>query len=154
MIMRLSVVLTIFVAALSCTTSAFAQNVVYDIDYSYFVDEVYPNVDEPLVILFGSNYCGASIKQLKMLKRKAAVYGDRVKFYCVNADKDENYEWLLKVSKEENFEELGTPSWLFYYGNYKDEDGVNHYVCWSGAGMIPESTVDYLIERQIELYYK
>lgn len=126
---------------------------VVGIDHSYFESTIYPDVDEPLVILFGSNYCRNSKQQLKMLKRKAAEYGDRVKFYCVNADIDENYEWLVQVARDQEFDDLGVPSWLFYYGNYKDGDGVNHHVIWSGAGMIPESTFDEIVQEQIARYY-
>ncbi|MBQ3323708.1 MAG: hypothetical protein IJG81_02560 [Muribaculaceae bacterium] len=137
-----------------CAVATTNRAEVIAISHSNFVSDIYPNVDEPIVILFGSNYCGNSKQQLKMLKRKETEYGDRIKFYCVNADTNENYEWLVQVAKEEEFDELGVPSWLFYYGNYKDGDGVNHYVIWSGAGIIPESTMDGLLKEQIRCYYR
>ena len=43
---------------------------VYGINYSIFMDEVYPKIDKPVVVLFGSRYCGYSGKQLSLLKRE------------------------------------------------------------------------------------
>ena len=50
----------------------FAQNgnaKVISIDHSDFVSEIYPKMKRPLIILFGSNYCGYSRNQIKLLNK-------------------------------------------------------------------------------------
>lgn len=99
---------------------------VIGIDHSDFVSEIYPKMKRPLIILFGSNYCGYSRSQMKLLNKivKESDYYKYVDFYSVNADTDENYEWLKKIYEDEELEALGTPTWVFYYGTKGDDDDI------------------------------
>lgn len=99
---------------------------VIGIDHSDFVSEIYPKMKRPLIILFGSNYCGYSRSQMKLLNKivKESDYYKYVDFYSVNADTDENCEWLKKIYEDEELEALGTPTWVFYYGTKGDDDDI------------------------------
>lgn len=100
-----------------------AQNetsTVVSINYSDFASNIYPNLKEnrPFVILFGSNYCPYSRKQLDLLKNIATHTNahDYVNFYCINADIDENYDWLQRLFIQNEPEERGVPTWAFSPG--------------------------------------
>ena len=99
---------------------------VIGIDYSDFVSKIYPKMERPLIILFGSNYCGYSRNQMKLLNKivKENNYYKYVDFYSVNADTDENYEWLKEIYEDEKLEALGTPTWVIYYGTKGDGDDI------------------------------
>ena len=58
------------------------------IDHSDFIEEIYPKMKRPLIILFGSNYCRYSRNQMKLLNQivKETDYYKYVDFYSVNAD--------------------------------------------------------------------
>ncbi len=96
------------------------------IDHSDFTEEIYPKMKRPLIILFGSNYCRYSRNQMKLLNQivKETDYYKYVDFYSVNADSDENYEWLKKIYEDEELPALGTPTWIFYYGTKGDDDDI------------------------------
>ena len=96
------------------------------IDHSDFIEEIYPKMKRPLIILFGSNYCRYSRNQMKPLNQivKETDYYKYVDFYSVNADSDENYEWLKKIYEDEELPALGTPTWIFYYGTKGDDDDI------------------------------
>ena len=96
------------------------------IDHSDFIEEIYPKMKRPLIILFGSNYCRYSRNQMKLLNQivKETDYYKYVDFYSVNADSDENYEWLKKIYEDEELPALGTPTWIFYYGTKGDDDDI------------------------------
>lgn len=96
------------------------------IDHSDFIEEIYPKMKRPLIILFGSNYCRYSRNQMKLLNQivKETDYYKYVDFYSVNADSDENYEWLKKIYEDEELPALGTPTWIFYYGTKGDNDDI------------------------------
>lgn len=100
-------------------SSVIAQsNKVSSIDYSDFKSEVYPNIEnKPVVLLFGSNYCRNSKNQLKLLRQVVSDKGyDRyIDFYNVNADTDENYEWLMEIYRISGETQKGTPSWAYYF---------------------------------------
>lgn len=99
---------------------------VTSINHSDFVSHVYPEMKRPLIILFGSNQCRYSINQMKLLNRivRETEYYKYVDFYSVNADLDENYEWLKGIYEDEELPALGTPTWVFYYGTKGDEDDI------------------------------
>ena len=42
---------------------------VIGIDHSDFVSDIYPKMKRPLIMLFGSNYCGYSRSQMKLLNK-------------------------------------------------------------------------------------
>ena len=102
------------------------KNRVIGINHTEFVTEIYPKMKRPLIILFGSNYCRYSRNQMKLLNQivRDTEFFKYVDFYSVNADTDENYEWLKKISKEEELPALGTPTWIFYYGTKGDGDDI------------------------------
>lgn len=99
---------------------------VIGIDHSDFVSDIYPRMKRPLIILFGSNFCGYSRNQMKLLNQivKKTDYYKYVDFYSVNADTDENYEWLMKIFVEEKIDVHGVPAWVFYYGTKGDDDDI------------------------------
>lgn len=99
---------------------------VIGINHSDFIEEIYPKMKRPLIILFGSNYCKYSKNQMNLLKQivKTKDYYKYVDFYCVNADSDENYEWLKGIYEKEELPALGTPTWIFYYGTKGDDDDI------------------------------
>lgn len=99
---------------------------VISINHSDFISKIYPKMKRPLIILFGSNYCKYSRNQMKLLNQivKETDYYKYVDFYSVNADSDENYEWLKKIYEDEELPALGTPTWIFYYGTKGDDDDI------------------------------
>lgn len=106
---------------LPCTFANAQSNKVGSIDHSDFISDVYPNLKErPAVLLFGSNYCRHSKNQLKLLRKVVSEkgYDKYIDFYNVNADTDENYEWLMEIYRISGETQKGTPSWAFYY--FKD----------------------------------
>ena len=141
------------VALLLHTSFILAQNEkakVCAINHSDFVSEIYPKMKRPLIILFGSNYCRYSINQMKLLNQiaKSTDYYKYVDFYSVNADTDENYNWLVKTYQEEELEVLGTPTWIIYYGTKGDDDDI----AFSCAGNLSSDQLCEEIEDIIEWF--
>ena len=73
-------------------------------------------------------------------------YYKYIDFYSVNADIDENYEWLKKIYQEEKLEALGTPTWVVYYGT-KDDD-----IAFSCAGNLSSDQLCNEIEDVIDWF--
>ena len=144
-------IIIVVLVSLICTAYSNASDKVETLDYSEFESEILTNVDCPFVILFGSNYCRYSIEQLKLLKRIASCHSANFRYFCVNADKDENYEWLKKVWFELRFNgEVGVPVWLFY-GRSSKYQKQNH-IGANWAGCMDESEIIEIIEDMIETY--
>lgn len=124
----------IIVALLTLTTTqAMSQKAqVIGISHSDFVEWVYPNMRGPVVILFGSNYCGYSRQQLKILKQVLTnddgSITNYISFYSVNIDTWEDDAWLSRIYDDDE-DEQGTPTWVFYY---LDEDGDLDYYYVTG----------------------
>lgn len=117
---------------LTSSVSLTAQNYrIPGIDYSDFLEKL-ESYEKPIVLLFGSNMCGNSRQQLKLLRETVERYGynQQVEFYCVNADTDENYEWLSKIYDDLEAGERGTPTWIFFYA---DSEGSFDYLAWVGV---------------------
>lgn len=142
----------IILVLMMCGTLSFAQGEakVIAINHSDFIEDIYPNMKRPLVILFGSNNCGYSRRQMKLLNQivQETDYSEYVDFYCVCADTDENYEWLKKIYEEEELEALGTPTWVFYYGTKGDDDDIE----LSEAGNFSHDQLCYNIENLIDWF--
>lgn len=135
------------------TVFVFAQNEnakVIGIDHSDFVSEIYPKMKRPLIILFGSNYCGYSRSQMKLLNQivKKTDYYKYVDFYSVNADTDENYEWLMNIFEEEEIDVHGVPAWVFYYGTKGDDDDIE----FAGVGNFTSEELCDKIENLIDWF--
>lgn len=145
--MRYYLCLSLLCLFLSMHAQSTTEQVKY-INRSEFEKNVYPQMKRPLVILFGSNYCGYSKKQLGLLKQKSRVYYKKMDFYAVNADLDENYHWLKEFYEQEKLEALGTPTWIFYYGTRGDDDDIFDAV----AGNFESDELDYEIEELIDWF--
>ena len=111
--------------------------------YSDFDDEILPEMVRPAVILFGSNYCGYSRNQLKLLKQTLSqkqYLGKYIDFYSVNVDTRVDSDWLENIYDEDD-DERGTPTWVFYY---IDEEGdVDYYYL---AGNMNQNDMVYYFE--------
>ena len=83
----------------SCGSMRNVPAKVYGINYSIFMDEVYPKIDKPVVVLFGSRYCAYSGKQLSLLKREIQRkgYDEYIDFFAVDCETEENYDWLIEL---------------------------------------------------------
>lgn len=133
-------------------THSAAQEVrVTGISHSDFVEDVLPYMRRPAVILFGSNYCGYSRQQLKILRttlsdnRYLLKYID---FYSVNVDSQEDSDWFDSIYDDDD-DERGTPTWVFYY---LDEDGQPEY--YYNTGNMTSSDMVHFFERlSHESYY-
>lgn len=111
------------------TSCSSLQNIsanVYGIRYSEFVSDVYPNIDKPVVVLFVSNYCVHSKRQLNLLKKEINKngYDEYIDFYVANVDIDENLEWLIDLCDEKGYSSPGTPTWVFYQKRMNGEKRV------------------------------
>ena len=132
------------------TIQTVEKNRVNSINHSDFVDDIYPQMKRPLIILFGSNYCQYSRNQMKLLLKIAneTEYYKYVDFYCVNADVEENADWLEMIYREEELEALGVPTWVIYYGTRGDGDDIG----FSCAGNLTSEQICEEIERIIDWY--
>ena len=144
----LVILVSLFQASLVIAQNEKAK--VIAINHSDFVSEIYPKMKRPLIILFGSNYCRYSINQMKLLNQivKDTDYYKYVDFYSVNADTDENYNWLNKIYHEEELEALGTPTWIVYYGTKGDDDDI----AFSCAGNLSSDQLCEEIEDIIDWF--
>ena len=120
----------LFVSLFLMTSCGSMRNVpakVYGINYSIFMDEVYPKIDKPVVVLFGSRYCAYSGKQLSLLKREIQRkgYDEYIDFFAVDCETEENYDWLIELCEAKNIPSKlqGTPTWVYYE---KLKDGEIH----------------------------
>ena len=143
----------LIVAFLLQAAFGFAQNdkaKVISINHSDFIEGIYPKMKRPLIILFGSNYCQYSKSQMKLLNKIVIEtdYYKYIDFYSVNADIDENYEWLKKIYQEEELEALGTPTWVVYYGTKGDDDDI----AFSCAGNLSSDQLCNEIEDVIDWF--
>lgn len=143
-------VLLLALFLLPCTFTNAQNNKVTSIDYSDFISDVYPNVKrKPVVLLFGSNYCRNSKNQLKQLRNVVNEKGyDRyIDFYNVNADSDENYDWLMEIYRISGETQKGTPSWAFYF-YYNGEIKIH-----GGAGNLTDSQMCEMFDMIIDNCY-
>lgn len=142
----------IVVMLLQMSLLSFAQNEtvrVPGIDYSDYVSKILPNIKRPFIILFGSNNCQYSRNQMKLmnLTYRNTDYKKHIDFYSVNADTDENYEWLRTIFEKEEGETLCVPAWVFYRGT-KSEEGADYY--WRECTNLSQDELNEEIEDLIE----
>ncbi len=126
------------------------KNRVNSINHADFVKSIYPQMKRPLIILFGSNYCQYSRNQMKLLIKIAneTDYYKYIDFYCVNADVEENVDWLERIYREEELETLGVPTWVIYYGTKGDGDDI----AFSCAGILTSEQLCEEIESIIDWF--
>ena len=87
------------------------------------------------------------MKLLNQIIKKQDYY-KYVDFYSVNADIEENYEWLNTIYQEEELEALAVPTWVFYSGIKGDGDDI---YC-SGLGNMSQEQMREEIEDLIDWF--
>lgn len=129
-----------------------AQNIrVEGISHSDFEEGILPYMKRPAVILFGSNYCGYSRQQLKILRNTLSEHQyflNWMDFYSVNVDTREDSDWLESIYDSDD-DERGTPTWVFYY---LDEDGKPEYF-YAAGNLTSSDMVRFFNRLHLESYY-
>ena len=118
------------------------------INRTTFVNQIYPNMEKPTILLFGRESCPATAKaRTLVLQRLAPKYSKYVDFFYINVDIYENKQWLFSYN-DEYFRFVFLPGWVLLDGSCDDDD-----VYYRMSGAPKQEEAEEIIEDLIDYAY-